>query len=480
MTNPKTRGIRWLLALLMVLTSCGASINTTIIAEETSTPSLKPTTTLPAAGRLDITVHYPNADIGVEMGWSPRLTVQVNDEQGKAVDNAQVSVTVSDPRGQVAATLPATPGGSGIYRTAPWMVPHRSEEGHWKLMVEAKTDHSRGHGSSVFPVKNSASETLLASVLNNLIRPRPALLSSFWYNEEVINRMKKQGIQLTGIDIISCIPTTRSTWPRPTCTGQPEPEEEQPLTEHSGYERSARLYDLFDQKENIEFFYHYAKESGEILDIGAGTGRIAIPMARRGIKVWGVEPSPAMRREFEGKLQQEAALWERIVLVEGKAESFSLGRRFPAAILSGCFDHLLNDGERLAALENIHRHLLPGGMLVFDVFLGLMGDSPLTPAGSVQAGTQQIRRLVGGRLLPRNIRETQLVFEIYEGEELVERFEERSLVGITNRRAIHRLLDAAGFEVKQEWGQYDFTPFRDGDTLLIVEAVKTGGDRWDH
>lgn len=42
-----------------------------------------------------------------------------------------------------------------------------------------------------------------------------------------------------------------------------------------GYEKSAHLYDLFDRKENVDFFLRYANEAGEILDVGAGTGRQA-------------------------------------------------------------------------------------------------------------------------------------------------------------------------------------------------------------
>ncbi|MFP4050951.1 MAG: hypothetical protein ACLFVB_04340 [Thermoplasmata archaeon] len=41
----------------------------------------------------------------------------------------------------------------------------------------------------------------------------------------------------------------------------------------NGYEKSAHLYDLFDNKENIEFFKSYAEEVDKILDVGAGTGR---------------------------------------------------------------------------------------------------------------------------------------------------------------------------------------------------------------
>jgi len=64
------------------------------------------------------------------------------------------------------------------------------------------------------------------------------------------------------------------------------------------YEKNAHLYDLFDQKENIEFFYHYASRPVRALDVGDGTGRIAIPLAERGLEICCVEPSPAMRADM--------------------------------------------------------------------------------------------------------------------------------------------------------------------------------------
>ncbi len=253
-----------------------------------------------------------------------------------------------------------------------------------------------------------------------------------------------------------------------------EPIESATLTEGSGYERSARFYDLFDEKDNIDFFYQYAAQAGQILDVGAGTGRIAIPIARRAIKVWCVEPSLAMRQEFEEKLRREPGLRKRITLIEGTAASFDAGRMFPAAFLSGTFDHLLDGAERGAALSNVGRHLLPGGKLVFDVFLGLMKDSAPSPAGVARVGEREIRRSVGGQLLSDQKKETRLVFEIYEAGELMERIEERSLVGITSRQEVHHLLHRAGFELRHEWGSYDFRPFEERDSLLIVEAVRTG------
>jgi SAM-dependent methyltransferase len=238
-----------------------------------------------------------------------------------------------------------------------------------------------------------------------------------------------------------------------------------------GYEKSAHLYDLFDDKENIGFFLRYATPAGRVLDVGAGTGRIAVPLARAGIRVTCVEPSPAMRHEFELKLGAEPDLSDRIELLEGSAEGFSLERTFPLAVLSGCFDHFLNDHERIASLVNIARHLEPGGRLVFDSFLGLMADSVLKPAGEVLRDGFAYKRLVGGRVLPDGTRDTEVVFETYRDGVLLDRTEVHSLVGVTTREHIHEILAKAGFRVENEFGDYESTPYR-GQDLLIIEAVK--------
>ena len=238
------------------------------------------------------------------------------------------------------------------------------------------------------------------------------------------------------------------------------------------YGKTAHLYDLFDRKENIEFFYHYASQAGEVLDIGAGTGRIAIPLAERGVSVCCVEPSPAMRREFEKKLARRPKLANAIQLVAGDARSFAVDRPFPTAFLSGTFDHFLDDEERVASLVNIGRHLESGGTLIFDVFLGLMQDTPLSPAGQVEVGGREIRRFVGGKVLGGGKKQVELVFKVVQDGEMVERIEERGVVGITSRVGVRRVLADAGFDVKREWGGYDFTPYREGDPLLIVEALQ--------
>jgi hypothetical protein len=133
------RTMRRLLVFLFLLTACSAP-----------------------ASNLEVTVLHPGQDTEMEMGESTRLTVQVTDAQGSTVDDARVTMTVRDPEGQAMATIAASHGGNGTYRTDYWTLPHRVLEGIWNLSAEAETDSAQGSCSGSFKVKSSTSEILLA------------------------------------------------------------------------------------------------------------------------------------------------------------------------------------------------------------------------------------------------------------------------------------------------------------------------------
>jgi SAM-dependent methyltransferase len=244
------------------------------------------------------------------------------------------------------------------------------------------------------------------------------------------------------------------------------------MTYHGGYEKAAPYYDLFDYKNNIDFFCQYAKEVSEILDIGAGTGRIAIPIAKGGTKVYCVEPSPAMITQFQMKLSRDSLRKDKIMLIRADASEFSLDKVFSVAILSGTFDHFLTDEERIAALTNIGNHLKENGKFILDIFLGLMTDSEQHPAGQVIQGNREYRRFTQSTVTSKSLLEVLLVYEIYENGDMIRRIKERSLVGVINRARVHELLNKTGFEIVREYRNFDCSDYREGDRLLILEVRK--------
>jgi hypothetical protein len=67
--------------------------------------------------------------------------------------------------------------------------------------------------------------------------------------------------------------------------------------------------------------------------------------------------------------------------------------------------------------------------------------------------------------------EVKLIYEVYQDPALVEWTEQHSVAAITDWDQVHPVLAQAGFSVRRLFSGYDFTPYREGDELLIVEAV---------
>lgn len=117
-----------------------------------------------------------------------------------------------------------------------------------------------------------------------------------------------------------------------------------------------------------------------VLELGVGAGRVALPLARAGHSVVGIDSSAAMLARLRTALEREPlAVQERLVALQADATSVSLERRF--ALVTCPFNglaHFHSAAELGALLQTVRRHLAPGGAWAFDV---------MVPEPAVLAGT---------------------------------------------------------------------------------------------
>lgn len=110
-----------------------------------------------------------------------------------------------------------------------------------------------------------------------------------------------------------------------------------------------------------------------ILDLGCGTGNHAIPLAKRGYHVTGVDRSAEMLAHVQHKVQDnlEPAIAERLKFVQGDIRNIDLSQKFDAVLMMfAVLGYQLTNQDVLSALLTVHRHLKHGGLFICDVWYG--------------------------------------------------------------------------------------------------------------
>jgi SAM-dependent methyltransferase len=127
--------------------------------------------------------------------------------------------------------------------------------------------------------------------------------------------------------------------------------------------------------EDVEFYSRLAANTA-VLEYGIGSGRIAIPMARAGAAVVGIDWSQPMLDDLSARLWREPVdVRKRVRAVHGDMRDTKLRRQFPLVVCTfNTFLHLYvrDDFERFFA--RVKAHLAPGGRFVFDASIPHPGD----------------------------------------------------------------------------------------------------------
>jgi len=232
------------------------------------------------------------------------------------------------------------------------------------------------------------------------------------------------------------------------------------VSEPSPYDAIARLYDPWSRSvtEDVPFYVEEARAGGGlIVELGVGTGRIAVPIAQAGIRVIGVDASEQML-EVCRESAARAGVEDLLDLRLGDLRDPPVKERVSLAICPfRAFLHLVDDGERLQGLEAARHLLVPGGRLAFDVFTPGRADIDETHARWIEREPEIYERAdwdEQNRSLTLSVRGP-------EGESTLT----LAWISVPEWAELIRL---AGFELEACYGWFDRRPYTGGEDTVWV------------
>ncbi len=241
------------------------------------------------------------------------------------------------------------------------------------------------------------------------------------------------------------------------------------------YDPLADLYDLeYSHDYDVPFWLSLAEREGDpIVEWGAGTGRLAIPLAEAGFEVTGVELSERMAEK--GRKKGGTVEW-----VRGDMRTAKLRRRYRLAVCAfNSFLCLLGVDDALGFLRNAQEHLEPGGLLGIEVSAFSPEELAEEPGGP-ELHHDFTRELPDGRLdrfsvsrydAASQLLRMRLFYELYgaSGEPKDRQAHELS-IRVVGRAELELMLRLAGFEVEAVYGGFEGEPFSSESDHLVVLA----------
>jgi len=243
----------------------------------------------------------------------------------------------------------------------------------------------------------------------------------------------------------------------------------------------ARFYDpdLDDFDADLQMYEQFAARcDSPILEMGCGTARVLIPLARLGYRITGIDASAAMLEKARDKVAAEG-LQHLVTLVGQEMGELELEERFNLAFAAlNSFAHLHTTDEQLAALDRVRHHLNPGGLLVLDMFnpdlarlLDARGQVALTRVMEGPGDGRRTMRFTTDEVdLGRQLIHTTYIVDEVDAKGRVRRTLFPFTLRYVFRHELELLLRLAGFEVEAIYGSYDLDEFGGDSEKLIAVA----------
>ena len=247
------------------------------------------------------------------------------------------------------------------------------------------------------------------------------------------------------------------------------------------------LYDylpLYAERKDVEFYLNCANEYGDdLLELGCGTGRVAIPLAYLNLNVTGLDYSMPMLKKLKRKLELEPdSISERIMLIRGDMTGFRLKRKFELIIMPfRPFQHLISTEDQINCLKCVREHLSPDGVFIFDVF-NPTPEVLFTPTFGPITDVPRFA-MADGRKLTRISRikrahwkekwnEYEFIYILEDRKGKREEIIQQTSMRYFSPEEMELIVDMAGLKIKELYGDFESSPFEEDspEEIYILEV----------
>jgi SAM-dependent methyltransferase len=229
----------------------------------------------------------------------------------------------------------------------------------------------------------------------------------------------------------------------------------------SSYDAIAELYDPWSASvvEDVAFYLEEARRSGgPVVELGVGTGRVAVPIAADGIRVIGIDSSRGM---LDVCAQRAALAGVALDLRLGDLREPPVAERVPLVICPfRSLLHLHTDEDRRRVLAAVRKLLLPGGRFVFDVFTPAADDIEETHNRWLEREPGIFERAVWDE----QARTLTLTVSGPNGETTM-------ALAWLSPEEWRALLEESRFEVEACYGWFDRSPYTGGEDTVWITRV---------
>jgi cyclopropane fatty-acyl-phospholipid synthase-like methyltransferase len=246
------------------------------------------------------------------------------------------------------------------------------------------------------------------------------------------------------------------------------------------YDLIAPFYDTehahFD--EDVSMYINFAEAcGGPLLELACGSGRLLVPLACEGYALTGVDSSRSMLNLAQHALEQ-AGVADQCTLVQENMCTMRLGQKFRLAFIAlGSFGHVCTRQEQRQALAVVHNHLTVGSKFILDIS---NADVRYMEQLSGQVLHQGTWKRENGTLLShfvspaasatKHLLELTHFYEEHRQGAAVQRTVITTHLYLFEKNEVELLLEEAGFEINDVYGDYELSPFEHESPRMIFIA----------